>query len=518
LRFRHLFSDYEARARRNAAMKLYDLAVIGGGINGTGVARDAAGRGLSVLLVEQADLASATSSASTKLIHGGLRYLEHFQFRLVRESLQERALLLRLAPHLVRPMRFVMPHIGLRSPWKLRLGFRLYDWFGRTPGLAGTRVLDLADDPAGAPLKEGGLGFEYSDCVTDDARLVIANAIGAREKGADIRTRTRCVSARREDGRWQLVLQTGGGNREIVTARALVNATGPWVARTQETILRQKVGTPVRLVKGSHIVVPRLHAHDRAYLLPNDDGRLVFAIPYGGDFTLVGTTEVEVSEHSTEATASSEEILYLCKIVSRFFRTQVKPSAVKWTFAGIRTLVGDVRANASEITRDYWIGAEGRYGEPPLLSIYGGKLTTYRALAEKVVDRLKSWMVIGRAWTHEEPLPGGDLGPGGVDELAASIVAVHPYVSAALARRLAASYGTRAWTVLGDAKGAGDLGARIVGDLHARELEYLRREEWALSADDVLWRRTKLGLHAKEGEVDALKNALGATAAAQPAA
>ncbi len=493
-------------------MKLYDLAVIGGGINGVGVARDAAGRGLSVLLAEQGDLASATSSASTKLIHGGLRYLEHYRLRLVRESLRERALLLKLAPHLVRPMRFVMPHVdGTRAPWKLRLGFRLYDWFGRTPGLAGTRVLDLADDPAGAPLKEGlKLGFEYSDCVADDARLVIANAIGAREKGAAIRTRTRCVSARRDDGHWQLVLQTGGGNREIVTARALVNATGPWVARTQETILRQPAVTGVRLVKGSHIVLPRLHAHDRAYLLPNDDGRLVFAIPYGGDYTLVGTTEVEVSEHSTEATASSEEILYLCKIVSRFFRTQVKPSAVKWTFAGIRTLVGDVRANASEITRDYWIEAGGRYGEPPLLSIYGGKLTTYRSLAEKVVDRLKSWMVVGRAWTHEEPLPGGDLGPGGVDELAASIAAVHPYLAAPLIRRLARSYGTRVWSVLGDAKAPGDLGPRLVADLHARELEYLRREEWALTADDVLWRRTKLGLQAKESEVDALRTILSA--------
>lgn len=500
-------------------MKLYDLAVIGGGINGAGIARDAAGRGLSVLLVEQGDLASATSSASTKLIHGGLRYLEHYRFRLVSESLRERALLLKLAPHLVRPMRFVLPHIGLRAPWKLRLGFKLYDWFGRTPGLPGTRVLDLADDPAGAPLKEGSsLGFEYSDCITDDARLVIANAIGAREKGAAIRTRTRCVSARREDGRWQLVLQTGGGNREIVTARALVNATGPWVARTQETILRQKVATRVRLVKGSHIVLPRLHAHDRAYILPNDDERFVFAIPYGGDFTLVGTTEVEVSEHSTEATATSGEILYLCKIVSRFFRTQVKPSAVKWTFAGIRTLVDDGRKSPSEVTRDYWIDAEGRYGEPPLLSIYGGKLTTYRALAEKVVDRLKSWMVVGPAWTGDEPLPGGDIGPGGMDELVASIAAVHPYLAAPLALRLARSYGTRVWTVLGDAKSAGDLGPRIVDGLHARELEYLRREEWALTADDVLWRRTKLGLHAKDGEVDALGKALGTSAASQPAA
>jgi len=500
-------------------MKLYDLAVIGGGINGVGVARDAAGRGLSVLLAEQGDLASATSSASTKLIHGGLRYLEYFKFRLVRESLHERALLLKLAPHLVRPMRFVLPHVdGTRAPWKLRFGFRLYDWFGRTPGLPGTRALDLADDPAGAPLNPGfKLGFEYSDCVTDDARLVIANAIGAREKGAVIRTRTRCVSARREDGYWQLVLQAGG-SREIVTARALVNATGPWVARTQETILRQKAATGVRLVKGSHIVVPRLHAHDRAYLLPNDDGRMVFAVPFAGGYTLVGTTDIEVSETSTEATASSEEILYLCKAVSRFFRTQVKPSAVKWTFAGVRTLVDDGRKSASQITRDYRIESEGRYGEPPQLSIYGGKLTTYRSLAEKVVDRLKSWMVVGSAWTSGEPLPGGDLGAGGVEELVASVEAVHPYIAASLARRLAQSYGTRVWTVLGDAKSAEDFGPRLVGDLHARELDYLRREEWAASADDVLWRRTKLGLNATAAEVAALKAAFEASPATQPAA
>ena len=498
-----------------AAMGEYDLAIIGGGINGVGIARDAAGRGLSAFLAEQGDLASATSSASTKLIHGGLRYLEHFRFRLVRESLMERERLLVLAPHLVRPVRFVLPLVGgIRPAWKLRAGFALYDWFGGSRSLPGARVLDLADDPAGAPLKSDlGLAFEFSDCVTDDARLVIANAIGAREKGAVIRPRTRCVSARRDGGRWHLVLQSGG-KRETVTARTLVNAAGPWVTRVLENVLRHKPRTGVRLVKGSHIVLPRLHAHDRAYLLPNDDGRFIFVIPFAEDFTLVGTTEVEVSEHSTEVAASSEEILYLCNAVSTFFRMPVKPSSVKWTFAGVRTLVDDGGRKASEVTRDYWIDAEGGYGEPPLVSIFGGKLTTYRSLSEKAVDRLRHWLNVGPAWTHREPLPGGDLGAGGLDELVASIQAVHPYVRAPLARRLAHSYGTRAWTVLGDAKRAEDLGPRIVRDLHAGELDYLRREEWAATAEDILWRRSKLGLTASKTELETLHAALAREATA----
>ena len=492
----------------------YDLAIIGGGINGVGIARDAAGRGLSVFLAEQGDLASATSSASTKLIHGGLRYLEHFRFRLVRESLLERERLLALAPHLVRPARFVMPHVdGLRAAWKLRAGFALYNWIGGTRTLPGTRILDLADDPAGAPLKSDlGLAFEFSDCITDDARLVIANAVGAREKGAVIRPRTRCVSARREGDRWHLVLQSGG-KRETVTARTLVNAAGPWVTRVLENVLRHKPGTGVRLVKGSHIVLPRLHAHDRAYLLPNDDGRFVFVIPFAEDFTLVGTTEVDVSEHTTEVVASSEEILYLCSAVSTFFRIPVKPSSVKWTFAGVRTLVDDGSRKASEVTRDYWIDAQGGYGEPPLVSIFGGKLTTYRSLAEKAVERLRHWLNFSPAWTHREPLPGGDLGTGGLAELVASIQAVHPYVKASHARRLARSYGTRAWTVLSDAKRADDLGPRIVADLHAGELDYLRREEWASTAEDVLWRRSKLGLIASQNELETLHAALAGEAA-----
>jgi glycerol-3-phosphate dehydrogenase len=489
----------------------YDLAIIGGGINGCGVARDAAGRGLSVLLIEQGDLASGTSSASTKLIHGGLRYLENFHFRLVRESLHERERLLALAPHLVRPVRFVMPHVrGMRPAWMLRLGFMLYDWLGSGEQLPRTRVLDLADDPAGAPLKSGfDLGFEYSDCVTDDARLVVANALGARERGAVIRPRTRCAAARREDGCWHLVLQSAG-SRDTVTARALVNAAGPSVARVIETIVRRRPGARARLVKGSHIVLPRLHAHDRAYVLQNDDGRFVFAVPFADDFTLIGTTEVEIPGEASEVAASSEEILYLCRAASAFFRTQVKPSKVKWTYAGVRTLIDDGSAKPSEVTRDYWIDIDGKYGDPPLLSIFGGKLTTYRALAEKVVDRLRHWLAFGPPWTEREPLPGGDLGPGGLDGLLRELHDVHPYLPEALGRRLVRTYGTRSWSLLGDAKRIEDLGARIVGNLHQAELDYLRRHEWAATAEDVLWRRTKLGLVATEPEIEALHAALAA--------
>lgn len=497
------------------AKSLYDVAIIGGGINGAGIARDAAGRGLSVFLAEQGDLASATSSASTKLIHGGLRYLEGFHLRLVRESLLERARLMALAPHLVRPARFVMPHVeGLRSAWMLRAGFVLYDWIGGSQPLPKSRRLDLRDDPAGAPLRpDFRMGFEYSDCIADDARLVVANAIGARDKGAVIRTRTRCVSARREDKLWHLVLQSGG-KRETMIARTLVNAAGPWAARVLENVLRQKPRKGVRLVKGSHIVLPRLHAHDRAYVLPSDDRRLVFAIPYADDFTLIGTTDIEVAAHEADATASSEEILYLCRAASNLFRAPVKPSAVKWTFAGIRTLVDDGRKRASEVTRDYWIDVNGSYGEPPLISIFGGKLTTYRVLAEKAVERLQHWLTLGPRWTAGEPLPGGDLGAGGLDALIASLRDVHPYLGLAHIRRLARSYGSRAWSVLGDAKRLEDLGPRLVGDLHKVELDYLRAHEWAVVREDILWRRTKLGLTASESEIAALDAALAADAPA----
>lgn len=497
----------------------YDLAIVGGGINGCGIARDAAGRGLSVLLVEQGDLAGATSSASTKLIHGGLRYLEHYEFGLVRKSLAERERLLKLAPHLVRPMRFVFPFVrGGRPAWMLRIGFWFYDHLGGRTSLPPTRVLDLADDPAGVPLKSGfHLGFEFSDCATDDARLVVANAVGAREKGAAIRLHTRLVAAYLDDDHWQLVLQEAG-RRETVTARALVNATGPWAARIHSTILRRPASHKVRLVKGSHIVVPRLHAHDRAYFLQNDDGRLVFAIPYQEQFTLIGTTEVDVDGDPGQVSASADEILYLCRAAAGFFRAPVEPSNIVWNYAGVRPLADDGHGDASDVTRDFIIATESRYGEPPLISIYGGKLTTYRRLAEAVLAKLRKRFVMGEDWTANEPLPGGDLGQETIDGLIAEITARHPYIAPAHARRLAFSYGTRVWRIVADTNSLDDLGQRIVGNLYRTELDYLCREEWARTADDVLWRRSKLGLVASPSEVAALKAALGNKFAPEKAA
>lgn len=487
----------------------FDLAIAGGGINGCGIARDAAGRGLKVLLVEQGDLGGATSSASTKLIHGGLRYLEHYEFGLVRKSLNERELLLKLAPHLVRPMRFVLPFVkGDRPAWMLRAGFWLYDHLARS-SLPGTRVLDLSDDPAGVPLRPGfHLGFEYSDCTTDDARLVILNAIGAREKGADIRTHTRLTAARREDDRWQLILQSGGA-RQVVHARALVNAGGPWAARMSETVLRKPSKHKIRLVKGSHIVVPRLHAHERAYFFQNDDGRLVFAIPYQDQFTLIGTTEVDVGEEPGLPSASANEILYLCRVASRYFRTQVEPSKVVWNYAGVRPLVDDGSGNADDVTRDFTIELEGRRNEPPLLSVLGGKLTTYRRLAEAALAKIEKRFVMGKSWTASEPLPGGDLGQRGVPGLIAEILERHHYIAEPLARRLAWSYGTRVWKIIAPTSKISDLGPRLAGNLHQAELDYLRAEEWARTPDDILWRRTKLGLLAGPAEIASLKAALG---------
>lgn len=492
-------------------MKEFDVAIIGGGINGCGIARDAAGRGLSVLLVEQGDLASGTSSYSSKLIHGGIRYLENYDFRLVRESLRERELLLKNAPHLVRPMRFVIPHVAsMRPAWMMKFGIRLYDFLAGRSVLPRSRVLDLADDPAGAPLRmNAGIGFEYSDCVTDDARLVIANAINARERGADIRTRTRLVSARRAGQRWELVIAEGA-KRETIHARALVNATGPWAANVIETIVKGVPPVRVRLVKGSHIVYPRLYSHDRAYVLQSDDRRVIFVVPFGERHTLIGTTDVETSGDPGQAAASAEEIQYLCRLAAHFFRIGVEPSRVVWTFAGVRPLIGDGKGSASAATREYQIVADGGYGEAPLLSLIGGKLTAFRAMSEDVVNRLGHWFAMRPAWTAHEPLPGGDLGSRGMEGLCADLAREHAYLPEATACRIALAYGRRAINMLGDAKRIEDLGPPLVGDLRVRELEYLRRHEWAKTADDVLFRRTKLGISASNAEVDAVHAALGA--------
>ena len=474
----------------------FDLAIIGGGINGTGIARDAAGRGLRVLLAEQHDLASGTSSASTKLIHGGLRYLEHGAVRLVREALIERETLLRLAPHLIRPMRFVLPHhTGLRPAWMLRLGLFLYDHLGGRKALPATRSVDLADAPLGTPLKPQFVrGFEYSDCWVDDARLVALNALDAAERGATIRTRTRCINAVRADGAWRLTLDASG-QREEVAARVLVNAAGPWVAEVSEGVLHLPTPAPVRLVRGSHIVVPRLFEHDRAYIFQNGDGRIVFAIPYERAFTLIGTTDVDHRGDPGTAIATPEEIAYLCAVASDYFRAPVTPDQVVWHFAGVRPLYDDGASKAKDATRDYVLALDAPADAAPMLAIYGGKITTYRRLAEAALARLGKFLPIGNAWTHDVPLPGGDFAWDGVDALITQAQERWPFLDHAHATRLVRAYGTRVERILGDARSLEAVGPVFGGMLTAAEVRYLMREEWAGEPADVLWRRSKLGLH-----------------------
>ena len=483
---------------------IFDLAVIGGGINGVGIARDAAGRGLSVLLVEQGDLGGATSSASTKLIHGGLRYLEHYAFRLVRESLSEREVLLRAAPHIAGPMRFVLPHHpGLRPQWMIRAGLFLYDHLGGREVLPGTRTLDLRSDPAGGPLRPGFTrGFEYSDCWVDDARLVVLNARDAAARGARILTRTRCVAARPVDGAWSLSLEGDGEAR----ARVLVNAAGPWVSQVLSGVLGQPAPTAIRLVKGSHIVVPRLYAHDRCYIFQNSDGRVCFAIPYHDDFTLIGTTDEDYRGDPADVACTPAEEAYLCAAVSEYLREPIDPATIVWRYAGVRPLLDDGASKAQEATRDYVLEL---HGDPPVLSVFGGKLTTYRRLAEAAMAKLARCFPGARsAWTAGAPLPGGDFPWDGADAVQATLQQRYLFLAAPTARRLVRSYGTLAAEMLGDARAATDLGRVFGADLTQREVDWLVRCEWARTADDVLWRRSKLGLRLSAAETEGLKEHL----------
>jgi glycerol-3-phosphate dehydrogenase len=482
----------------------YDLAVIGGGINGCGIARDAAGRGASVVLFEQDDLASATSSRSTKLIHGGLRYLEHYEFRLVREALMERERLWAIAPHIIRPLRFVLPHhAGLRPAWLLRLGLFLYDHIGGRKLLPATRTLDLAHDAAGRPLKDDrAKAFEYSDCWVEDARLVVLNAMDAAIRGAAIRTRTRIAAARREGGLWRLDPQGG----ETIWARALVNAAGPWVGAVLDGVVHTDAKAAVRMVQGSHIVVPKLYDHDRCYIFQNGDGRIVFAIPYERDFTLIGTTDRDYHGDPADVAATPGEIGYLCAAASEYFRQPVTPESVVWTYSGVRPLYDDGASKAQEATRDYVLTLDAPPDGAPLLSIFGGKITTYRRLAEAAIARLAPhgpWAARA-AWTRTGALPGGDFPVEGFAALVDGIAAAHPWLERGTVTRLARAYGTRARDILGDAKGLADLGRHFGADLYERELRYLMRAEWARRAEDVLWRRGKLGLRLSPQESDAL--------------
>ncbi|MGP2492234.1 glycerol-3-phosphate dehydrogenase [Mesorhizobium sp. PUT5] len=491
---------------------IHDILVIGGGINGCGIARDAAGRGFSVFLAEMDDLASGTSSGSTKLIHGGLRYLEFYEFRLVREALMEREVLWRNAPHIIWPLRFVLPYAaGLRPAWLLRLGLFLYDHIGGRRLLPPTRTLDMRTDPAGVPLKPlFSKAFEYSDGWVNDARLVALNARDAADRGAVIRTRTRVAAARRENGLWTCTLEDRRtGATEQVRARLLVNAAGPWV----DHVLSHTVGLSevhnVRLVQGSHIVVRKKFDDPRAYFFQNRDGRIIFAIPYEDEFTLIGTTDRDFPGDPHDVRISEEEIDYLCTAASEYFAEAVRRDDIVWTYSAVRPLYDDGASRAQEATRDYVLKADGGEGEAPLLNAFGGKITTYRRLAEAMLDKIEAFLGRrGAPWTAEAPLPGGDFPATGFEAEAERLAADYPFLGAGLARRLTRLYGTRARVLLGSAGSKAELGRDFGAELYEAEVRYLVDNEWARTAEDILWRRTKRGLHFSPAQVAALEDFL----------
>jgi glycerol-3-phosphate dehydrogenase len=489
----------------------FDIAIVGGGINGCGIARDAAGRGWSVILCEKSDLAAGTSSWSTKLIHGGLRYLENYEFRLVREALGEREVLWSIAPHIIRPLRFVLPYRkGLRPAWMLRLGLFLYDHIGGRKKLPGTRTLDLTTDPAGLPLHPGKfrLAFEYSDCRVDDARLVVLNARDAADRGAEICCRTEVVRAERSSGVWTLALRdVNSGERRTVRARTIVNAAGPWVEDVRSRCAGLPARAHTRLVQGSHIVVRRLFNHDRAYILQNPDNRIVFAIPYDRDFTLIGTTDHDFEGDPNAPTATPEEIDYLCRTVSESFEHPIDAKDVIWSYAGVRPLYDDGTSDAKAATRDYVLELDARSDAPAVVSIFGGKITTYRRLAEEVIDRLVPFLPRGiqaKAWTANAPLPGGDFAVEGIKELEQQIARTYPFLAADHVSRLVAAYGTQVTSVLGPVADQRSLGRDFGASLSEAEVRYLVAREWAQTAEDIVWRRTKLGLRLTPQQIQAL--------------
>jgi glycerol-3-phosphate dehydrogenase len=481
----------------------FDLLIIGGGINGAGIARDAAGRGLSVALCEQQDFAGATSSASTKLIHGGLRYLEHREFRLVGEALAEREVLLQIAPHIAWPLRFVMPHVpGLRPGWMIRLGLLLYDHLGGAITLPKSQAVSLRDSPYGTGVKpDFKRGYVYSDGWVDDARLVILNLRSAGQHGARILPRTRFVGAKRQDGLWHAELESSvDGTRQQLRARMLVNAAGPWVDEVALGLGKRETKAGVRLVKGSHIVVPRLYSEDHAYILQDDGKRIIFMIPYEERFTLIGTTDVAVQSIDEARAISAAELQYLCDSVSRYARKPVTPEQVVWSYSGVRPLYDDGSADPSAITRDYTLVLDDA-AHAPLLSVYGGKITTYRKLAEAALARLAQWTPnAGKPWTGSEPLPGGDLGREGRAGLMRRLEQRYPALPRTLLDALSRRHGSITFDILGDAQRLEDLGECFGGNLTEREVRHLIEAEWAREADDILWRRTKAGLHMSADE------------------
>ncbi|WP_411709814.1 glycerol-3-phosphate dehydrogenase [Albidovulum salinarum] len=506
---------------------IHDLFVVGGGINGCGIARDAAGRGLKVVLAEMNDLASATSSASTKLFHGGLRYLEYFEIRLVREALVEREVLLRAMPHISWPMRFVLPYYddmrfegatpisrilgivmpwmrGRRPAWLIRLGLFLYDNLGGRKILPGTRSLDLASDPAGRPLKDKfRKAFEYSDCWIEDSRLVVLNARDAAARGATILTRARVTAARQVQGVWEVAVADKQGARKV-RARMLVNAGGPWVGDIIHDTVGLRSGEGVRLVRGSHIVTKRLYDHDKCYFFQGEDGRIIFAIPYETDFTLIGTTDAEHPDASIKPVCTPEEQDYLCAFASKYFEKPVTRSDIVWTYSGVRPLYDDGAQSATAATRDYTLKIDTSAGAP-VLNVFGGKITTYRRLAESAMDKIGAALGVATAgWTGGVPLPGGDFPVGDVARLIAELKTAYPFLSEFWARRLVRAYGSEARSVLGDAQSAADLGEDFGATLSEREVVWLMDKEFARTAEDVVWRRSKLGLRLSAEQIAAL--------------
>jgi len=489
---------------------IYDLFVIGGGINGCGIARDASGRGLKVFLAEQGDLASGTSSASTKLIHGGLRYLELYEFRLVREALIEREVLLRSAPHIIWPLRFVLPHHQGLRPWPLiRLGLFFYDHLGGRKMLPPTRSVDLRSDETGRPLKEEFTrGYEYSDCWVEDARLVVLNARDAAKRGAEIRTRTKCKTARRADSVWELTIVDGAGKEDTVRAKVLINAAGPWVSQVLGEVVGRNAPDRIRLVKGSHIVVDKLYDHDRCYIFQNADGRICFAIPYEQNFTLIGTTDEDYRNEPEEPRISETEIAYLLASVSEYFRRPVSREQVCWTYSGIRPLYDDGASKAHEATRDYVLKLDAPAGEAPLLSVFGGKITTFRKLAEAAFEQISQFFpTAGKPWTAPASLPGGNFSFEDVETLIGDLQRKYSFMTRRNVRRIFRAYGSEAEAIFGGARFAQDMG-RSFGLLTEREISHLVEKEWACTADDILWRRSKLGLHLSTVEQEALRQYL----------
>jgi glycerol-3-phosphate dehydrogenase len=490
-----------------------DLLIIGGGINGCGIARDAAGRGLAVTLVERDDLASATSSWSSKLIHGGLRYLEQYEFRLVREALREREVLLRLAPHIIRPLLFVLPHdASMRPVWMIRAGLWLYDHLGGRITLPGSKAIAFPHMEFSAGLRaELRAGFVYSDCRVDDSRLTVVNAIAAREKGATILTRTRFEHARRAGGAWEVVVRDAGGAQRTLGARALVNAAGPWVVDALDRIVGDNIKATVRLVKGSHIIVPKVHSQGHAYILQNTDKRVVFVIPYEGRYSLIGTTDVAVADVEAAARITDEETDYLLAAANRFLARPLARADVVSSFAGVRPLYDDGSPNPSEVTRDYVLKLDHDNRAAPLLTVFGGKITTYRRLAEEALEKLAPFFpAMTGDWTAGQALPGGALPHFNVfrDQMHHQYAGLGRELVEGLVRR----HGSRVTSILGSARDAADLGRDFGAGLTEREVEYLRAEEWAVTAEDILWRRTKCGLHMSEDERHALGAYLQASA------